>query len=338
MRKKGKIMIEAMFYEKLEDNIVQCRLCPQNCKIAEGRNGLCFGRVNLGGKLIAENYGRTISFSLDPIEKKPLYHFYPGMDILSIGPNGCNLRCQFCQNYSISQKRSHTKPIQPEEIVKFCQEANSIGAAYTYTEPLVWYEFIFDSAKILRKQNKKVVLVSNGTINEEPLLKILPLIDAMNIDLKAMSEEFYAKYCNGFLETVKGTIKIANQITHIEITNLLIPDLNDSEEDIHKLVDFIAEVDKTIPLHFSRYFPRYKLHKPSTSEKIMKMAFEIAREKLDYVYVGNVFISGTANTYCPKCGEILIERSGYDVTIRKIDKNNCCKNCGHKIKGVRLFA
>ncbi|MEA2104656.1 MAG: AmmeMemoRadiSam system radical SAM enzyme [Candidatus Cloacimonadota bacterium] len=331
-------MKEALFYKKLEDNKVQCQLCPQNCIISEGKSGLCFGRTNIDGKLIAENYGKTISISLDPIEKKPLYHFYPGTDILSIGPNGCNLRCQFCQNYQISQKRSHTKSIQPEEIVRYCEKVNSIGIAFTYTEPLVWYEFILDSAKLLRKQNKKVVLITNGTINEEPLLKLLPFVDAMNIDLKAMSEEFYKKYCSGFLETVKATIKVASQITHVEITYLLIPDLNDSEEEIHKLVDFIAELDKKIPLHFSRYFPRYKLQKPITSEKTMKIAYKIAKEKLDYVYVGNIFISGTANTHCPQCGESLIERSGYDVFVRNITQNNCCKKCGYKIKGVHLFA
>ncbi len=331
-------MKEALFYKKLENNKVQCQLCPQECVIAEGKTGLCFGKKNINGELFAINYGKTISLSVDPMEKKPLYHFYPGKDILSIGPNGCNLRCKFCQNYHISQQRSETKKILPEDLLAYCERMNSIGVAYTYTEPLIWYEFILASAKLLKEHDKKVVLVTNGFINEAPLRKILPYVDAMNIDLKAMKESFYKKYSSGKLEPVKRTIKISAKKTHIEITNLIITDLNDSEDDLKSLVDFVVEVDKEIPLHLSRYFPAYKLHKPPTSEITLKKAYDIANAKLDYVTVGNIFIPDAMNTYCPECGELLINRSGYSTSVLKIDKNNCCKNCGHKIKGVHLLA
>ncbi|MBC8526882.1 MAG: AmmeMemoRadiSam system radical SAM enzyme [Candidatus Cloacimonetes bacterium] len=333
-------MKKALYYKKLDANKVQCELCPQMCVISEGKTGICFGRRNIGGELFAENYGHTISISMDPIEKKPLYHFYPGKDILSIGPNGCNLRCIFCQNYHISQQISPTKKITPEELLKYCEQTGSIGVAYTYTEPLIWYEFIYDSAKLLHENGKIAVLVTNGTINEEPLREILPLIDAMNIDLKAFTDEFYKKYCSGFLEAVKNTIKISSRfkVTHIEITDLIIPDLNDSKEEIQNLVDFIAEIDNEIPLHFSRYFPAYKLNKPSTPASTLQSTYEIAKKKLKYVYVGNISLSHTSDTFCPNCGELLIKRGGFYSDIVNMNGENRCKNCNYLIKGVHLFA
>lgn len=332
-------MKKALYYKKLADSKVQCELCPQMCIISEGKTGICFGRRNIGGELFAENYGKTISFSTDPIEKKPLYHFYPGRDILSIGPNGCNFRCKFCQNYHISQQISPTKEITPESLLSSCEQSGSIGVAYTYTEPFVWYEFIYDSAKLLHEHGKVVVLVTNGSINEKPLREILPLIDAMNIDLKAFTEEFYRKYCSGFLETVKNTIKIssASRRTHIEVTNLIIPELNDSKEEIQNLVDFISEIDDEIPLHFSRYFPVYKLNKPPTPASTLQAAYEIAKKKLKYVYVGNINLSNTSDTFCPNCGKLLIRRSDFYTDVINIDRENRCKNCHYLIKGVHLF-
>ena len=330
-------MKKALYYKKLENNKVQCELCPHNCIISEGKTGICFGKRNIKGELFAENYSKTISLSMDPIEKKPLYHFYPGKDILSIGPNGCNLRCKFCQNYHISQERSPTKEITPEELLQYCEQTDSIGVAYTYTEPFIWYEFIFDSAKLLQENGKKVVLVTNGTINEKPLKKILPLIDAMNIDLKAFTDEFYMKYSSGDFETVKNTIKICASQIHIEITNLIIPELNDSKREIQNLVDFIASIDDEIPLHFSRYFPAYKLQKPPTPPDTLQTAYEIAKKKLKYVYVGNIHLSNSSNTFCPECGELLINRNGFYAKVINIDEQNCCKTCHHKIKGEHLF-
>ncbi|HHI87549.1 MAG TPA: AmmeMemoRadiSam system radical SAM enzyme [Candidatus Cloacimonetes bacterium] len=330
-------MKEAKYYKKLDDSAVQCQLCPQVCEIGEGKRGMCIGRKNEKGLLYAASYGETISVSMDPIEKKPLYHFYPGKQILSVGPNGCNLTCDFCQNYNISQQRAVTSAITAQGLVTLCRQYNSIGVAFTYTEPLIWYEFILDTAKILKENKLQVVLVTNGFINPKPLREILPLIDAMNIDLKSMNNEFYKRYCSGLLEPVKQTIKTAAPSTHIEITNLIITDLNDSRDEIEELVDFVASVDPEIPLHFSRYFPVYKMNKPPTQPATLKMAFDIAKKKLSYVYIGNIQIPDTHNTHCPDCDELLIKRAGYYTMIENITKEDTCRNCGREIKGVHLF-
>lgn len=330
-------MKEARFYKKLENNVVQCQLCPQMCEIEEWKRGMCLGRKNVKGVLYAENYGETISISMDPIEKKPLYHFYPGKEILSIGPNGCNLTCDFCQNYTISQQKAPTSSLIAEDLIALCKKYNSIGVAYTYTEPLIWYEFILDTAKVLRAHDLKVVFVTNGFINPEPLKQLLPYIDAMNIDLKAFTNEFYKTYCSGRLEPVKNTIRIAAQQTHLEITNLIITDLNDSQQEIEELVAFIAGVDKEIPLHFSRYFPVYKMKKPPTNPSTLEMAYKIGRKKLSYVYVGNINLQNTHDTHCPGCDELLIKRAGYYTSVTNINKDNCCEICGQKIHGVHLF-
>ena len=323
-----------MYYEKLSNNKIRCQLCPQFCVIHDGQTGICYGKQNIDGNLYAINYGKTISFNMDPIEKKPLYHFYPGKNILSIGPNGCNLRCKFCQNYHISQQRSYTNEITAEYLVNACEQYDSIGIAYTYTEPLIWYEFIMDSAKLLHKHNRKVVLVTNGMINEEPLRELLPYVDAMNIDLKSIKHEFYRKYCSGKLEPVKNTIRISNEQTHIEITNLIITNLNDTIEEIQELVDFIADIDTGIPLHFSRYYPAYKIDEPPTSEKILKKAYDIAKEQLDYVYIGNIYISGTDDTRCPKCDNLLIKRAGFSIQFVGLTEDGKCEKCGEKIRGI----
>lgn len=330
-------MIEAQFYRKLDNNAVQCQLCPQMCEIGEGKRGMCLGRKNDRGTLYTENYGETISVSMDPIEKKPLYHFYPGREILSIGPNGCNLTCDFCQNYTISQQKAPTSPVRTEDLIALCRKYNSVGVAYTYTEPLIWYEYILDTAKILHAHNLKVVLVSNGFINPEPLKKLLPHMDAMNIDLKAFTNEFYKTYCSGRLEPVKNTIRIAVQHTHVEITNLIITDLNDSKKEIEKLVLFVAEINKEIPLHFSRYFPVYKMNKSPTKLETLEMAYEIGKQRLSYVYVGNINLPHMHDTHCPNCNELLIKRSGFYTSIKSIDENNCCGTCGQKIYGGHLF-
>lgn len=331
------VMIKAKFYKKLGNGKVKCELCPQSCVIPEGKTGICFGRKNIDGELYAINYGKTVSISMDPIEKKPLYHWYPGKDILSIGPNGCNLRCKFCQNYHISQKISPTKEITPQELLEYCLQTNSIGVAYTYTEPLIWYEFIQDSGTLLHQYNKKVVLVTNGYINEPPLREILPIVDAMNIDLKAFNDEFYRKYCAGDIETVKNTIRISASHTHVEVTNLIIPGLNDSEAEIERLTEFIAEIDDEIPLHFSRYFPAYKLDHPPTPASTLERAYQIAKKRLKYVYVGNINLPRMSDTYCPNCNTHLIRRTGFYTEILNVNEENRCKSCNYRIKGVHLF-
>lgn len=283
-------MKEALFYETLSGKKVKCLLCPQACIIPPEKTGFCDVRENKQGKLYSLIYGQITSLTSDPIEKKPLYHYHPGEYILSLGTRGCNLACLFCQNWSISQRPDALlESISSEEIIKQAKRYKSFGIAYTYNEPFIWYEFVLDTAILAKAEGLENVLVTNGYINPEPLDKILPYIDAMNIDFKSIENEFYQKFCRGQLEPVLTTIKSARQACHIELTNLVIPGLNDKEENFTRLVDWIDEnLGSEVPLHFSRYFPCYKMDLPSTPLAILKKAEEIARKKLRYVYLGNV--------------------------------------------------
>lgn len=281
---------EASYYQSLEDGKVKCWLCPNQCLIGEGKRGSCGVRENREGKLYSLIYGETTSIALDPIEKKPLYRFYPGSYILSLGSKGCNFHCPFCQNYSTSQDYTHpTQKITPEQTVDKAKELDSLGVAYTYNEPFIWYEFVLDTAKLAKEAGLKNVLVTNGYVKSEPLEEILPFIDAMNIDIKSIEEEFYGKICKGKLAPVLATAKRARETCHIEVTNLIIPTLNDSEENFIRLVDWVAaNLGREVPLHFSRYFPHYKMDIPLTPISTLKRAETIARRKLKYVYLGNV--------------------------------------------------
>ncbi|ACV61278.1 Radical SAM domain protein [Desulfofarcimen acetoxidans DSM 771] len=328
-------MREAMYYEKKENNLAACRLCPKLCTIRENRTGFCRARKNIGGTLYSLNYGECSSHAIDPIEKKPLYHFYPGTNILSLGTFGCNLRCGFCQNWSIAHETPHTVGITPEQVLDiFRQQAadvNCIGLAYTYSEPLMWYEFVLDTAKLIHAAGFKNVLVTNGYIGEEPLREIIPYIDAMNIDIKGFTEEYYHKTCIGNLSPVLRTVEIAvSQNCHVELTTLLITGLNDSEEEISNLVNWIAGVNKNIPLHFSRYFPNYQMNLPATPLETLKIACSMAKEKLNYVYAGNAAELNVSNTVCPQCGEVIISRLGYRTRIEGL-KDSRCMHCGEKI-------
>lgn len=319
---------EALFWEKKEDGKIQCLLCPVGCLIADGKVGVCMGRKNEGGILYAINYGRLVSLAIDPIEKKPLYHFHPNTQILSTGPNGCNMSCSNCQNWTISQEESPTEFVYPENLVQVALRENSVGIAYTYTEPLIWYEYILDAARMAKERNLANVLVTNGYIYEGPLRKLLPYIDAMNIDLKSMDDDFYKKVCKGKLTPVLRTIELSHQNKiHMEITNLIIPTLNDSEEQIQKLVDFVANLSDRIPLHFSRYFPTYKMNIPATPMETLQRAFLLGKRKLKYIYIGNAYIPNTSNTHCPSCNELLIRRDGYQTSVVGI-KDRKCRRCG----------
>ncbi|NQT22970.1 MAG: AmmeMemoRadiSam system radical SAM enzyme [Candidatus Omnitrophica bacterium] len=280
----------ARFWEKSDGNKVKCELCPNYCLIDSGKRGSCGVRINKEGKLFSEIYGEITSLALDPIEKKPLYHYHPGENILSIGTKGCNFHCGFCQNWGISQDlKTPTQPISSVEVVKKAKDTKSFGIAYTYNEPFIWYEFVYDTATIAKENKLENILVTNGYVNQKPLDEILPLIDAMNIDVKSMREDFYLKICKGKLRPILETAKKAKRHCHVEITNLIIPTLNDSEEDFIKLSDWIKkELGSDTPLHFSRYFPCYKFDIPPTPLSTLKTAEEIAKRRLKHVYLGNI--------------------------------------------------
>ena len=321
--------VEAKYYTA-HDSHVECQICPHMCKIADGKFGLCRGRKNEGGRLWAVNYGETTSVAMDPIEKKPLYHFHPGRQILSVACNSCNMRCPFCQNWEISQAETNTQYVAPEILVKMMTDHGSMGVAYTYTEPLMWFEYLLDAGRAVRAAGGKNVLVTNGLINEGPLLEILPLVDAMNIDLKTMNAEVYKKTLHGDLNAVQRTIETARKHCHIEITNLIVTGLNDRKDDLDQLIEYVASVDPSIPLHLSRYYPNYEYTKPPTSAQKIEYAYEKARERLQYVYVGNLPAEDGAHTLCPKCGNLLIERMYFRAMIKGLDGNKCSK-CGETI-------
>lgn len=283
-------MKEALYYKKEASGRVRCRLCPHGCLIAEGKRGLCWGRVNRGGMLFSEIYGKTTSIALDPIEKKPLYHYHPGEKILSLGTNGCNFFCPWCQNWMISQDRGQeAADITVGQVIGRAKNLGSFGIAYTYNEPFIWFEFVLDCCKAARQEGLENVFVTNGYVNAEPLREILPFIGAANIDIKSIEEEFYRDRCRGRLEPVLATSRIIKERAHVEITNLIIPTLNDAPELIKKLADWVADnLGADTPLHFSRYFPCYKTDIEPTPRAALERAKEIAEKRLKYVYLGNV--------------------------------------------------
>jgi pyruvate formate lyase activating enzyme len=327
-------MRKALFWEARDDGRVECRLCPHHCLIAQGKQGICLGRRNEGGVLYAANYGRTTSLALDPIEKKPLYHFHPGTGILSIAPNGCNFACPFCQNWQISQKESPTEEITPQELVDLARGRDSVGVAYTYTEPLIWYEFLLDACSVVREHRLSNVLVTNGMIEEEPLRQLLPLIDAMNIDLKSMDESFYKKVVKGNLESVLRTIRLAKESCHVELTHLVVPGATDSPEQINRLIDWIVELGDDTPVHFSRYFPHYNYDVPATPVETLVEIWNGARERLRFVYLGNIAIEGSSDTVCPRCGVTAVRRSYYSVDLSGLS-NGRCGACGADLNIVQ---
>jgi len=318
-------------YAVHEDGRIQCRLCPRLCRLSEGQEGFCRGRTVVDGELRVTNYGQAVSVAIDPIEKKPLFHFHPGAPILSLGPNGCNLACKFCQNYDISQGRVPTRYVSPEHLLQLCRHYNSKGVAFTYSEPLMWYEYVRDTAPLLHEMGGVVVLVTNGYLCEEPLREILPQVDALNIDLKSSEEEFYRRVCGGHLEDVVRTIRISSEMErHVEVTHLVVTGYNDTEEKIRAVRDIVAEINPRIPLHLSRYFPHHKFTDPPTSVDFLLKAREICRERLPFVYIGNVALKGAEDTRCPACDTVVISRMGYAVDIRALS-NGRCANCGEDL-------
>ncbi|HEU5359638.1 MAG TPA: AmmeMemoRadiSam system radical SAM enzyme, partial [Candidatus Deferrimicrobiaceae bacterium] len=294
-----------------EGSGVRCELCPHRCLISPGKRGICRVRENREGTLVALTYGKVSAVQFDPVEKKPLYHFHPGKSILSIGSVGCNFRCGFCQNFHLVECRAPLAPVPISDLVRATRREGAVGISYTYNEPAIWFEFVLDCAREFRKAGMANVLVTNGYLRPEPLAELLPLVDAMNIDLKSMDPGFYRKICGGTLEPVLDTIRQSAAATHIEITNLLVTGENDSDESIRAVVDFVAGVDPEIPLHFSRYTPMHRFTAPPTPPDRLAAAFRIGRERMPYVYVGNYYLEGAQHTWCPSCGARVIRRDGY---------------------------
>jgi len=326
---------EAKWYHQPDEGTVQCTLCPHNCILREGKPGICRVRINKKGKLITEVYGYVSAIHFDPIEKKPLFHYYPGSTILSLGTYGCNLRCFFCQNCSISQTSAEPELSRsyytPEQIVQIAlKQPGNIGIAFTYNEPVVWFEYMYDIARLAKQAGLKTVVVTNGYINKEPLIALLEFIDAFSVDLKAFSEDFYRKVTSSKLEPVKETLKQIRQANkHLEVVNLVIPELNDDEVSFRAMTKWIAtELGKETVFHISRYFPNYNFTAEATPAATIRRLARMAKKELTYVYSGN--ISEESNdTYCHECNALLISRHAYVISKDGLDEEGKCKECGN---------
>jgi len=331
---------EAMFYEKLSGNRVQCQICPRRCIIPEGERGFCRNRENRGGTLYSLVYGKPCTVNMTVPEKGPLYHFIPGHRRLALATVSCNLRCKYCQNWQISQRSveevSHYD-LSPEEIVELALKNKAKSVSFTYTEPTAFYEYVYDISRLAKERGLKTSIISNGFINPEPLRELLKVLDAVKIDLKGFSEEFYAEVSSARLEPVLTSLKIVKEEgVHLEIVNLVLPTLNDDPEMIRAMCQWIKDnLGEDVPLHFTRFFPNYRLtNLPPTPVETLEMAREIALDVgLQYVYIGNVPGHEANNTYCPKCGKLLIRRA-YMAILENNIVNGRCKFCGHKIPGI----
>jgi pyruvate formate lyase activating enzyme len=318
------------YFERLDEKSIHCGLCPHRCRIATGRHGRCRVRYNQGGELVLPYYGKLTAISVDPIEKKPLYHFHPGAPILSVGFVGCSFHCPFCQNYRIAQDTSApTETVSPEELVQIAERERSFGIAYTYSEPLVHLEYVLDTASLARRRGLKNVLVSNGYVDPEPAEELLELMDAANIDLKTFNPEFYRSEIGGDLEEVKRFLSQANSRLSLEVTTLVIPSKNDGPEEMEAIAGFLASLSPDIPYHLSAYHPQYRYSLPPTPASTLRSLAGIARRHLRYVYLGNVGLE-QSDTVCPACEALLIARRGYAVEVRGV-KDGRCVACGVEV-------
>jgi pyruvate formate lyase activating enzyme len=331
-------MYEASFYRITQNEDVECQLCPRYCTIEPGKLGNCHTRRNRNGVLSSEIFGKLSAINLDPIEKKPLYHFYPGSEILSMGTIGCNMHCIFCQNHTLSQCDARRpvllKTTSPDELAgKSVKTKNNIGIAFTYNEPTVNFEFMLKTSELVKTNNQVSVMVSNGYINPAPLDMLIETIDAFNIDLKSFTEFFYKKYSKATLEPVKKTIqRIAKSDKHLEITNLVIPTLNDDEEEFDEMCKWLAnETGNETVLHLSRFFPRYELDQYPTPPETLFNLYDLARLRLKHVFIGNMATEIHSNTFCPHCKELLIERTYYNTRIVGLNKDGNCTKCNKKV-------
>ncbi|MDQ7092123.1 AmmeMemoRadiSam system radical SAM enzyme [Desulfosporosinus sp. PR] len=311
---------------KGERHKASCLLCPQHCQLKQGQSGRCHTRANREGEIVPLTYGEVAAWNLDPIEKKPLYHFYPGSRIFSVGGFGCNLSCSFCQNHEISQRHQAGRKTSPAELA--LQAKSSLGLCFTYSEPGMWYEMIRDTAPLVRAQGGKVVLVSNGTMSPRFMEDLIPWLDAVNIDIKGFTEEFYQHYCGGKLSWVLDNVQRLAGRVHMEITTLVIPGANDDPEAFRSLSRWLHNLNTPLAWHLSRYYPAYRLAVPPTERGVLDRLRKIAQEWLPYVYLGNV--SGGSTTFCPHCAEAVIQRDS--VIVSRLNQGHCPK-CGEKIFG-----
>jgi pyruvate formate lyase activating enzyme len=329
---------EAMLYEKLDDGKVGCKLCSHRCKISPGRHGVCGVRENKDGTLYTLNYSVVASEAIDPIEKKPLFHFYPGSLAYSLGTYGCNFKCKHCQNWTISQvgiDQFRSIEIDPKTAISRAKSAGAECIAWTYNEPTIWFEYTYECAKLAKEAGIATVYVTNGYITREALEMISPYLDAFRVDIKAFTDSFYRDVAGARLEPVLDTIVYAKELgMHIEIINLVIPTLNDSPDEIRKMSKWIYQnLGSDTPVHFTRFYPHYKLQNlPPTPMETLEMAYRIAREEgLRFVYLGNVPNDGKQNTYCPKCQQLVIKRELSTAVEFSLTDTSKCPKCGELI-------
>jgi pyruvate formate lyase activating enzyme len=337
-------MKKALFFETKEDEVVQCHLCNHHCTIKQSQHGICGVRTNIAGDLFATNYGKLVAEHVDPIEKKPLYHFLPGSLAYSIATVGCNFKCDFCQNWQISQVAEAqnlgvpTNERTPQEVIERALITNCKSISYTYTEPTIFFEFAYDCAVLAKEKGLKNNFVTNGYMTTEALEYIAPYLDAANVDLKSFRDEFYQTMCKGRLQPVLDNIKKMKELgIWVEVTTLIIPGKNDSKEELSDIATFLASVDKDIPWHISRFHPDYRVADlKDTPKDILEEAKKIGEEKgLNYIYIGNILTDSGGFTYCPGCKKVVIERAGFFIRENHV-KNSKCSFCNHQIKGVDL--
>ncbi len=334
--------VSTRYWHTLDDEQVQCDICPRFCKLHKGQRGLCFVRQNVGGQIVMTSYGRSSGFAIDPIEKKPLNHFLPGTPVLSFGTAGCNLACKFCQNWDISKSREMDRLMShasPENIAKAAAAHDCSSVAYTYNDPVVFHEYAIDTAQACRELGLKSIAVTAGYVCKEPRSEFYSWMDAANVDLKAFTEKFYYKIAGGHLQPVLETLQYLKHETQVwfELTNLIIPGENDSEAELQAMTQWVVEkLGPDIPMHFSAFHPDWKMiDKPGTPAATLLLARNIAiKNGIRYAYIGNVHDKAADSTYCHQCNELLIGRDWYELSDWNLDPEGNCRSCGTKCAGV----
>ncbi len=334
-------IVSTKYWHEIDDGRLQCDLCPRHCHLKDSQRGLCYVRQHLDGEIKLVSYGRSSGFCLDPIEKKPLNHFYPGSAVLSFGTAGCNLTCKYCQNWDMSKSRKMdtlAAAASAQQLASVARQTNSRSIAYTYNDPVIFLEYAVDVAAACRQQGIKNVAVTAGYIDPEPRVEFFKAMDAANVDLKGFTDEFYFKLCGGHLEPVLETLEYIKHETDcwLELTTLLIPGANDSEQELHDMTSWVVEkLGPDVPMHFTAFHPDWKMmDTESTPISSLKRAREIAMQNgVHYAYTGNVHDAASASTWCHVCGELLIERDWYRLGRWGLDDNACCQHCGTVIPG-----